>query len=187
TKEALTRFNNKHKILNKILKKFSENYKNFESELKESFESKDKELTKRLVHTLKGLAGTICATELYKISIETDEKLSKKLISNDIKDYKLLLSELNEVLNELNNFDFKDEKQTKQVDVNLLSELSALKQKLLDADYDAINILERIQENITEGYKNYINEIAKNIKKFDFEKAKDKFDEFINKEEIKLN
>lgn len=186
-KEALTRFNNNHKILNKILRKFSENYKSFESELKESFESEDKELTKRLVHTLKGLAGTICAGDLYKISVETDEKLSKKLISNNIKDYKNLLSELNEVLNELNNFDFKDERQTKQVDVNLLSELSALKQKLNDADYDAINILERIQDNITEEYKNYINEIAKNIKKFDFEKAKDKFDEFINKEEIKLN
>ncbi|HRE41554.1 MAG TPA: response regulator [Ignavibacteria bacterium] len=186
-KEALSRFNENKKILHKILIKFSDNYKNFEYDLKNSFKSNDKDSTKRLVHTLKGLAGTICASELYSIAVETDEKILKNLITNDINDFKKLINELNLVIKEINGLNLLTEEKSSAVDINLLTELSELKQKITDSDYVAINILERLQTNIDDKYKHYITEIMKRVKLFDFEKAKELFDNFINKEDIKLS
>lgn len=60
-------------LYKRLLNGFCHDYKNFGNELNELRESDDKETLGRLLHTLKGIVGTIEAPELYALAIETEK------------------------------------------------------------------------------------------------------------------
>ncbi len=56
-----------------LLKGFRHDYRNFDKQIKELLKVNDTEGLAILLHSLKGIVGTMEASELYKLSIETEE------------------------------------------------------------------------------------------------------------------
>jgi PAS domain S-box-containing protein len=68
----------------KLLKKFIDSKKNFVETFKKAQSSNDKTAPQREAHTLKGIAGNLGATKLYKVSMELEIACKNKLSDNDI-------------------------------------------------------------------------------------------------------
>ena len=77
TKSALERLEGNRKLYNELLARFCERYGDVPARLIELFEIQEIEEAKRLIHTYKGLCGTIGASRLQK-SAEEVEKLLKE-------------------------------------------------------------------------------------------------------------
>ncbi len=75
--EALQRINHNLPLYYKLLRKFSLRYRDFPAELKEKLQKGEKEEARRMVHTLKGVAGNIGAREIHRYSTLLDNKLKK--------------------------------------------------------------------------------------------------------------
>lgn len=63
-------------LFHSLLAKFSDSYSNFRKQLQETIASGNQEEAKRLVHTLKGLAGTIGASQLQTLAIQLEQDLN---------------------------------------------------------------------------------------------------------------
>ncbi len=60
-------------LYKRLLKGFCHDYRHFGRHINELMEAEDQESVARLLHTLKGIVGTIEAPELYALAIETEE------------------------------------------------------------------------------------------------------------------
>ncbi len=65
-------------LYKRLLIGFCHDYKLFNNYISEYTESGDNESLERLLHTLKGIAGTMDAMELYSLAIETEDALKNK-------------------------------------------------------------------------------------------------------------
>ena len=65
-------------LYKRLLRGFCHDYKYFGSYLNELTETGDQETAARLLHTLKGIVGTIEAPALYKLAIETEDAFRDK-------------------------------------------------------------------------------------------------------------
>jgi CheY-like chemotaxis protein/nitrogen-specific signal transduction histidine kinase len=70
---GIKRMGDRTDLYKRLLKGFCHDYKYFGSYLNELMEAGDQETAARLLHTLKGIVGTMGATELYAMSIETED------------------------------------------------------------------------------------------------------------------
>lgn len=59
-------------LYKRLLKGFSHDYKHFDTYLSELLNANDKEGIGRILHTLKGMSGTMEATDLYQLAIDTE-------------------------------------------------------------------------------------------------------------------
>lgn len=82
---ALLRINGNKKLYRKMLVKFYQNNINMQSEIQRALDVGDTSLAERLVHTIRGVGGTIGANELAAIAepIEEDLRKGKKEISKN--------------------------------------------------------------------------------------------------------
>jgi two-component system sensor histidine kinase/response regulator len=76
--EALVRVAGNHSLLHKAMSIFLQEQSNAYQDIRKAFESHDLEFTQRLVHTLKGQAGTIGAERLHQEAIELEQALNDK-------------------------------------------------------------------------------------------------------------
>lgn len=60
-------------LYKRLLKGFCHDYSNFRNNINDLTEAGDKETTARILHTLKGIVGTIEAYDLYTLAIETEK------------------------------------------------------------------------------------------------------------------
>jgi|GEM_PF-878794 len=74
-KEGLSRANKNKKLYRKLLVKFVENYTDFISDFQQAIRDKNDVLAKRLLHTLKGVAGTVGAEQVHKNATELEHAL----------------------------------------------------------------------------------------------------------------
>jgi len=77
TSKGLQRFNHDHAVYRKLLLKFVQNQTNFIERFHQSLQQEHHEEAARMIHTLKGLAGTISADIIYKITSSLESLLSK--------------------------------------------------------------------------------------------------------------
>jgi two-component system sensor histidine kinase/response regulator len=96
---GLRRVSNNKKLYTKILHKFIESNRDFESEIKKSIQEGDEEKAARIAHTLKGVAGNIGANELYELAKEYE--LSVKENGIDSENVKVKFYDLNENLKKI--------------------------------------------------------------------------------------
>ncbi len=93
TELGLSYFSGNSKIYLKILKKFSEGYKDLK------VEDLNLEQLKRCAHTVRGLSSNIGATELNDITVKLDEKQNVELIQAFAKSLSQVISEIDKNLN----------------------------------------------------------------------------------------
>jgi CheY-like chemotaxis protein/HPt (histidine-containing phosphotransfer) domain-containing protein/two-component sensor histidine kinase len=113
------------KLANELLKKFADSYKDYETDLRDSFETEN---FGKNIHKLKGVSGNLALKVLYRISIEIEQESvtnrKKELLDE-------LIMELNEVITTISNINDLDE--------NLVEE---------GLSYEIPNVISNIKETI---------------------------------------
>ena len=69
---ALSRLNGNSSLLQKILIEFRDTNKTTISDIREAMEARDRDKTLQILHTLKGVAGSICAASLAKTAVKCE-------------------------------------------------------------------------------------------------------------------
>lgn len=90
---ALTRLNNNETLLLRILKNFINDY----NELNLHLVEKNMEL-KRVIHTLKGVSGTIEANHLYKLCKEIEDSLDPNLFNTIHLEIHLIINDIKKII-----------------------------------------------------------------------------------------
>jgi len=164
---GLRRINNNKTLYLKILTKFLKNYSGYSEELKSKLLEGNTEEAERMVHTLKGVSGSVGAMDLhyYLVSLDDKLKLSKKInIEKELGQLDKLLSPILKSLawiqKEKDTAGIKTtlENETGNLDVEamkkMLMELGSL---LENSDFEAANIVKVIKD--LPGISKYAKEI----------------------------
>ncbi|MCP4699464.1 MAG: Hpt domain-containing protein, partial [Gammaproteobacteria bacterium] len=75
---ALKRLNGNKKLLKNLLKEFQRDYQHAAHEIGTALALKDSEKTRRLVHTLKGVAGNLAAHELQTAALKLENAIKQE-------------------------------------------------------------------------------------------------------------
>lgn len=94
---ALNRLSGNRKLLEKLVHQFVEDYRNVTDIIQEKFSKQDYQEVHKIVHTLKGVAGNISATEVANAA----ERLETALLKETNEQYDDLLAKLKACLNSL--------------------------------------------------------------------------------------
>jgi len=188
-KEGLSRANNNKKLYQKLLSKFALNYDDFSPAFKTALIDKNKELAQRQVHTLKGIAGTVGAEQIYKEATELEQALIENVNFSIILDK--LDKSLQTVIKSINKLNYPETVKTNapslpvdhQLILNTLTELSKLVQQY---NTGASDFIEQHAEMLKPFFKrNDESKITKAIESYDFDKAQEILNRIL--ENIKQN
>lgn len=91
---ALGKLGGNEKLLRKLLLDFRDTYQGVVHEIRGALAKRDSALASRLTHTVKGVAGNICATGIY----EATQKLERAIAGGDEAAFTRLLGELEQAL-----------------------------------------------------------------------------------------
>jgi len=186
--DGLNRMNNNTELYLNLLTKFSKNYSGFVSELKSSLAKENAEESKRMVHTLKGVAGNIGAEGLHQFMIGLETKLKQQTkidLNAELSALENLLNPLlasiNQVLNKGETTKSKTAAETK-IDPNQLKKLlEELRPLVLDNDFEAsakAKALAELTANST--FATDAKSINASITNYDYEAALKVLDKLIN-------
>ncbi len=181
SKLALKRLNNnKHLYLN-ILRKFYNNNQTVISEIKKAFAKNSIEETHRMIHTLKGVSGSIGADDIHELSKTVEKNIIEKNFEELNKNIVKLDSAMNELISILaKEFDKDSSDSNMHIDKDKLKVLLPKLKLLLDAKNPKAR--EVIAELDIAGLKNKeFNLLKVAVSKYDFKKAISLFNE------IKIN
>ncbi len=123
-KNALARMNNKKKLYLSVLEKFYINNQNIIAEIKTTFEKEDYETAQRLIHTLKGVSGSIGAESLN----ENTKLVEASIHEKDLEKIEIGLNELDVELKKLftnisAQLDFGNEDENVEMDQSAIQKL----------------------------------------------------------------
>lgn len=178
TKTGLMRVGGNQKLYCDLLRKFFENNINLVEQIRSAIQNNEKELSVRLAHTVKGVSGTLGATELNLIAA----KLEALLNTDGPVEFEEVISEfdarLHEVLGEIGEWkksaeSCMEENLTAELDMErvsvLMSELIAL---LEDSDIGASSKIEEINQLPGAGrIRALLDAITRCVKSYDFDEA----------------
>jgi two-component system, sensor histidine kinase and response regulator len=151
-KKAINGLSGNKKLLTKILLDFNENQGTAAEEIKKALKNGDVKTAERLAHTLKGVAGYICADEVYEIA----KKIEDKINMENMKELNDLIIALEKVLGKVTKSLFKFEanlikpisNNSKKVNAELVKcSLDKLRILLKGYDMEASNLIEEIQSD----------------------------------------
>jgi two-component system sensor histidine kinase/response regulator len=176
-KAALGRLNNKPQLYLSILGKFVDSNQSIATEIRKTYDDKDYDTAKRLIHTLKGVSGNIGADKLNELtkvvehSIESkeDEKVSDGLV--------LLGKQVAELISSIqSSLGMNEEKEDIEVDNSKIKELLPQLKDLLKAKSPkAKKTIIALEEA---GLKNEIFDgIKKAVSSYNFKKALELIDQ----------
>jgi len=172
------------KLYLKILKKFSVNQENFKENFLDAIASKDINLAKRIAHTLKGVAGSIGATQLqeeaYKLENACQEVYVQEriftLLAQVMQQLTPILKGLNAVSMQENQVQNNESMDTQTV----LDKLQKMQQLAESFDIDALEELESLQKMQGLGkFQHIIERLDNALGDYDFSFANDIMQEFI--------
>jgi PAS domain S-box-containing protein len=126
---GLMRVNGNEKLYRKLLNSFYQNNKNTKLEIEKALELEDFELTRRLVHTIKGVSATIGANELAKVSQPLETKLQAGNENIEVNLWDDFWRNLRKVLEVLKDLEPKEERDDQELDVTKIK----LPQSLIDS------------------------------------------------------
>ncbi len=176
TKSAIKRLNNKEKLYLNILEKFFNNNQGFCKELRGLVNAEDFDKAKRVIHTFKGVTGSIGAESLHSKSKSVEKSIMEKdneIFISEIDKLERDLTQLFDLIKERLNFG--KEIENIEVDNNAI-------QNLLNELVENINKKNPKSKKIIEALENagYKNEVFDRIKaavdKYDFKKAAELID-----------
>jgi len=159
----------------KLLKKFHKNNLNTIVKVKEALDNNDIDLAKRLVHTLKGVSGTIGADKIYNHAKNLETAIKKQ----DGNLYPEMLENLRESLDQaFIAIESLETKETEPLSEKKLDKsktaliINELKQLLKDDDTEATRCLSSLKEELKGlKLKKELDQIEELIDSYDFEEA----------------
>ena len=174
TQLAMERVGGKVKLYRRLLQKFCDNHASDISAIKIALDEQNQELAIRLAHTLKGISGTIGATQLS----ESAKELETILRSGNTQDLNRQLQAVSEQL-EQDRLAIITQLKIESVSTNgllstelLLSQLKSLLQMVQEYDSNAQHLLSTlIDSGIPKDLVSSIMALKKLIDQYDFEGA----------------
>ena len=186
-KDGLTRVGGNKKLYLSLLENLYENNQKLLEQIKSAVQNKEKELSIRLAHTIKGVAGNLGVIDLNKAAAVLEAKLKKVEIEQDDADLVEFESKLNLVLNELNPWVMSRKKVVKEDDGGVLDiekfkeKLEELKKMLVDNDFESGDKISVILEMSGIAlYRNTLKEVENAANNYEFEDAILKVNELLN-------
>ena len=176
---ALGRMNNKKKLYLSILGKFYTNNQNFINEIRTTLVNRDYENAKRLIHTLKGVSGTIGADSIHKSSKLVEDCIEGK----DEEKIQEILNKLEIELKQLfgdiaSRLDFGAKSKSKELNIELVKEIiPKLKQLLTKKSPKAKVLIKELEEAGLSGDK--FEQMASKLNKYDFKGALQSLEELL--------
>lgn len=183
---GLSRVGGNKKLYAELLEKLYKNNLNVVNEIRNAVKNNEKELSVRLAHTVKGVAGNLGAIELNKSAAELETELKKDVpdaIERTIANFD---SRMQKVLQEIGAW-ISDRQSNVKTDDNAELDKSALKRMLdelkrllEDNDPDAKNKIDEINEMPGTGcIRDVLREITESIHNYEFDGAIEKFNQLI--------
>jgi PAS domain S-box-containing protein len=183
TKIGIKNANNQELYI-KILKKAHTRYHNIDDLIQDMVNKEDLETARRLVHTFKGITGTIGAIHLNKIAKETEVSIKAKDYNRINKMLKNLSNENSKVMQAISAFIKEADPSNESDSVEnapdkelLTTHFNALSTLIDDSDSEALSIVEEIKALL--GQKYLTDDFCKletQLNNYDFEGAKITFD-----------
>jgi len=180
---ALRRFNNKKELYLNILEKFYLNYRQSCSEIRKKFEEEDFNTAYRLVHTLKGLIGSIGANNLFALAELVENSIEERDHKKFIEEIKKLDAAMQELFSNITaKLDFSVKIKTGSINIELLKKIIPnFKQCLKENNPNAKALLKDMESAGLFGA--VFDELVNKTNKYDFENAiilTDKIEETLN-------
>ncbi len=170
------------KLLNDLLEKFVEKYSDFNVKIQELCLTDNKEEALRLVHTLKGNAGTLGMKDLFNVTVRVHSKLLRNEDIDFDETFSELFAELKKVLDFLSKKDVKNSEEKESVDAKDISEVKEKLEKLAvlldDYDSDAVNLAKDI--GVIKNYEEESKQLLTLIKNYKFDEAIEILNKIIN-------
>lgn len=169
--DALKRINHNKKLYVNILNKFVENNKDIVQKIKISYQKKDYETTKRIIHTLKGVSGNIGADEIHNLT---------KVVEQDIVNHKdaslkegliILDKKIQQLIKSIStSFGIKEEKKLVEMDLVKINEfIPQLKEFLVKKSPKAKEVIKDLANAGLSGKE--FDEMVHKLNRYDFKKA----------------
>jgi signal transduction histidine kinase/CheY-like chemotaxis protein/HPt (histidine-containing phosphotransfer) domain-containing protein len=79
---VLKRLDGNRRLLLKVMKQFVDHYSRFDMEIKDAYESRDRETAQRMSHTIKGVAATFSANDLHAKAQSLEKAIGRKTDPN---------------------------------------------------------------------------------------------------------
>lgn len=193
TSKGLITTNGNKKLYIKLLKKFISNQSDFTRQFQLAFETGNMEMATRVIHTLKGLAGSIGATKLQEASLRLEQLVKDRedvsSIENNFENVVGLLGRLiTEIETKIQQYELANNNPTPEDPTTenvwdtdkLKATLQELRALVQDNDTRAIDILEEmgpLRKHTL--YGKYLEPFSHTLENYDFEEALEKLDIFI--------
>ncbi len=163
-------------LYKKILLKFVDNQNNFHEHFQQALIQKDSELMIRQAHTLKGVAGNIGATELYKSTMQLESSIANEHSEQDIKELlNIVKDQLLSLCIAINNLiSLEPIAEVEAIDLSTAQEkLTELRALIEDNDTDALELFEQLQQLFSTNPKmqNKVKDMTKAVNGYDFDEA----------------
>jgi len=167
---------NKKLYLN-LLEDFKKENENFSDQVLAALEAKETETAKRLAHTLKGVSGSIGASDLQKKALQLETAIKEKsdtvqsVLDETWNDLQILLTEIGRALpaeeeGSVPSLPLED------VDLeNIAEKLAGLRKLLEVSDMEAETVFQEIKDDLFSLYPEQASQLAKAIESFDFKQA----------------
>lgn len=142
---ALERLGGNESAYLQLLLRFSRNYNSFEDQLTEALSSDDGSIAIRLVHTLKGLSGSIGDLKLNQVAAQAQNQLELGHLEPAIQQKLLDLVKIRVML--LETVDPNDASLADGCEVDSLEQLQQLDQLLAEDSGDAVDLVRQLIKN----------------------------------------
>lgn len=163
------------KIYLRLLQKFIDNQSAAVTNTAAALARQDMDTAIRLIHTLKGTAGSIGAARLQQLSAAAESTLREAVSPDAFPDLQPLGDELARVLSELGRIPSPEEDSAATTigaeDIQAL--LDRLVGQLGDFDTAAEDTLERLLRVAGPGLRDLLKQVEKSLQRYDFESAKE--------------
>ncbi len=182
TQQAIANLGGSKKLYLKILARFVATENDAIIRLKDSLNNKDTKTAIRIAHTLKGIAGTIGATQLQQNAAKLENNLEQdinKISDSLINDADNLLTTAIEtinnalhILNQQNNKNKTDNKQQNTFeDKAIQAALMAIKEQIENFDSTAVEAVESLIEHVPNQLTEPLETLQQCLDKYDFDEA----------------
>lgn len=191
--DGLNRVGGNKALYLKTIERFVESQTNLIEQIEAALEASKQDDAVRFMHTMKGLAGTLGAEELFSLA-----ELEEKKLMEGQKEYAFspqFIEEFTTIIEELDKAIPHTAPEKNSVEPNTsddpidLSHLSSsfeqLAQLLSEDDTKALKVVQEIEEQAP-SIAHELQEIQKSLEMFDFEKASDLLDKLCNSKGIEL-
>lgn len=169
--DALRRVNNNKKLYVNILNKFSENYKDIVQKIKTSYQKKDYETAKRIIHTLKGVSGNIGADEIHQLTNVVEQDIMNHKDASVKKGLIILDKHIQPLIKSISaSFEIKEEKKLVEMDLVKVNEfIPQLKEFLAEKNPKAKEVIKDLANAGLSGKE--FDEMVHKLNRYDFKNA----------------